>query len=260
MTAIRQPSGKAQGQVSLPRHVAIIMDGNNRWIKLQGGSGIDGHKAGAESARRVIRLCAERGVEVLTLFAFSSENWQRPPQEVKGLMSLFTRFLQRSEVSKLHENGIRLCFIGNRTRFSSQLQRLMRDAEVLTRDNAVMTVVVAADYGGRWDLVEASRQVARRVQAGELEPDAITEDVLNAHTALHEFPAPDLCIRTGGEQRISNFLLWQLAYTELHFTSTLWPDFDLSDLEAAFADFARRQRRFGRVSEQLEQELREGTR
>jgi undecaprenyl diphosphate synthase len=256
-----RPAGPGtQHQAPLPRHVAIIMDGNNRWLKLQGGKGIDGHKAGAEAARRVIRLCAERGVEVLTLFAFSSENWQRPPQEVKGLMALFTRFLQRNEVAKLHENSIRLRFIGNRSRFSAQLQLLMRDAEHLTRDNQAMTAVVAADYGGRWDIAEAARQLARKVQAGELNPDFITEDTLHAHIALHELPPPDICIRTGGEQRVSNFLLWQIAYTELHFTNTLWPDFDASDLDAAFADFARRQRRFGRLSEQLDQELQEGTR
>jgi undecaprenyl diphosphate synthase len=246
--------------MNVPRHVAIIMDGNNRWLKLQGGKGLDGHRAGMEAARRIIRLCAERGVEALTLFAFSSENWRRPPQEVKGLMSLFTRFLQRQEVAKLHENGIRLRFIGNRSRFSAQLQLLMRDAEQLTRDNPAMTVAVAADYGGRWDIVEAARQLARRVLAGELSPDFITEDTLQGHTALHELPPPDICIRTGGEQRVSNFLLWQIAYTELHFTNTLWPDFDASDLDAAFADFARRQRRFGRLSEQLDAERCEGLR
>ncbi|MDR2212093.1 MAG: di-trans,poly-cis-decaprenylcistransferase [Pseudomonadales bacterium] len=247
-------SAAALSQAPLPRHVAIIMDGNNRWLKLQGGSGLDGHKAGAEAARRVIRLCGERGVEVLTLFAFSSENWRRPPGEVKGLLSLFTRFLQRQEVLKLHENAIRLRFIGCRSRFSAQLQSLMREAELLTRDNQAMTVVIAADYGGRWDIVEAARQLARRALAGEIAPDFISEDTFHAHTALHDLPPPDICIRTGGEQRISNFLLWQLAYTELHFSNTLWPDFDASDLDAAFADFARRQRRFGRLSEQLEAE------
>jgi len=258
MTASRPATGNAQGPALTPRHVAIIMDGNNRWLKLQGGKGLDGHKAGAEAARRIIRQCAERGVNVLTLFAFSSENWQRPPQEVKGLMSLFTRFLQRSEVAKLHENGIRLCFIGNRSRFSATMQTLMRDAEALTGNNQVLTVVVAADYGGRWDITEAAKQLARRVQAGEIHPDLITEEALHSHTALHEFPPPDLCIRTGGEQRISNFLLWQFAYSELHFTNTLWPDFDTNDLDAAFADFARRQRRFGRHSDQTAHDLSEG--
>jgi len=243
------PAGHSQAP--LPRHIAIIMDGNNRWLKLQGGKGLDGHRAGAEAARRTIRLCAERGIEVLTLFAFSSENWQRPVQEVKGLMSLFTRFLQRSEVSKLHENNVRLCFIGNRSRFSSTLQKLMREAEIMTRDNTALTVVVAADYGGRWDITEAARALVADVQSGQLDFASIDESSVQARLALHEFCPPDICIRTGGEQRISNFLLWQFAYTELHFTPTYWPDFDASDLEAALADYARRQRRFGKISEQV---------
>ncbi|HWK55409.1 MAG TPA: polyprenyl diphosphate synthase [Hyphomicrobiales bacterium] len=260
MASFRETVASVSQAPALPRHLAIVMDGNNRWLKLQGGRGLDGHKAGAEAARRTIRLCAERGIEVLTLFAFSSENWQRPAQEVKGLLSLFTRFLQRSEVLKLHENGIKLTFIGNRTRFSTQLQRLMREAETLTHDNRVLNVVVAADYGGRWDVCEAARQLARRVAAGELAAEDITEAEFHRHTALHALPPPDICIRTGGEQRLSNFLLWQFAYTELHFTNTLWPDFDASDLEAALADFARRQRRFGRVSEQVEQDILQGAR
>lgn len=235
-----------------PRHIAIIMDGNNRWQKLQGGKGLDGHIAGAEAARRVIRLCAEHGIAYLTLFAFSSENWQRPPKEVRGLMDLFARFLQKKEVLQLHENNIRLQFIGNRSRFSTRLQQLIEDAETLTRDNTGLGLVIAADYGGRWDITNAARQLARQVAAGRLDPEGIDEALLQAQLAGAELPPPDLCIRTGGEIRISNFLLWQLAYAELHFTPCLWPDFGAAEFALALDDFARRQRRFGMVSEQIE--------
>ncbi|HEY0961209.1 MAG TPA: polyprenyl diphosphate synthase [Pseudomonadales bacterium] len=243
------PSGS-----TLPRHIAIIMDGNNRWLKQRGGSGLAGHRAGAESVRTVIRLCAEKHIECLTLFAFSSENWQRPEQEVSGLMSLFTRFLQKKEVSELHRNGIRLGFIGNRSRFSPELQGLMRDAEQLTASNRGLSVTIAADYGGRWDITQAARTLALQVKAGTLAPEAIDEAAMNRHMALATLPPPDLCIRTGGEFRISNFLLWQFAYTELHFTPTFWPDFGAADLDMALADFASRQRRYGKVSEQVERE------
>jgi undecaprenyl diphosphate synthase len=243
---------------TLPRHIAIIMDGNNRWLKQRGGSGLAGHRAGAESVRTVIRLCAEKHIECLTLFAFSSENWQRPEQEVSGLMSLFTRFLQRKEVAELHRNNIRLSFIGNRSRFSHELQGLMRDAEQMTQANTRLHVTIAADYGGRWDITEAARALAQQVKAGTLDPDAIDETLMHKHTALAALPPPDLCIRTGGEFRISNFLLWQFAYTELHFTQTFWPDFGASDLDMALADFASRQRRYGKVSEQIEREQARG--
>jgi len=244
-----QGSKTALGQ---PSHIAIIMDGNNRWLKQRGGRGLAGHRAGVEAARTIIRLCAERGIAVLTLFAFSSENWQRPASEVKGLMSLFARFLQDKEVRKLHENGIRLRFIGNRDRFSPEVQGQMAKAERLTVDNTRLSVVVAADYGGRWDIANAARELALQVQQGALKPGAITEELLHRHTALADLPAPDLCIRTGGEYRISNFLLWQFAYTELYFTTTFWPDFGAAELELALADFATRQRRYGRMSEQIE--------
>ncbi len=239
---------------TLPRHIAIIMDGNNRWLKQRGGSGLAGHRAGAESVRTVIRLCAEKYIECLTLFAFSSENWQRPEAEVSGLMTLFVRFLQKKEVSELHRNGIRLRFIGNRSRFSAELQGLMRDAEHMTAGNTGLCVTIAADYGGRWDIVQAAREVAAKVKAGTLSVDAIDEATLHRHTALSDLPPPDLCIRTGGEYRISNFLLWQFAYTELHFTPTFWPDFGAAELDMALADFASRQRRYGKVSEQIEHE------
>lgn len=238
----------------LPRHIAIIMDGNNRWMKQQGGHGLSGHRAGVEAARRTIRLCAERGISCLTLFAFSSENWQRPPKEVSGLMTLFAHFLQANEVKQLHENNIRLCFIGSRTRFSAKLLKLIDNAEQLTKQNTGLTVLIAADYGGRWDIANAARMLAERVQAGELQPADIDEQLMHQYTAGSELPPPDLCIRTGGEQRISNFLLWQFAYTELYFTTILWPDFDEEELELALADYAHRQRRYGKLSEQVEAE------
>lgn len=230
------------------------MDGNNRWLKQRGGTGLAGHRAGAESVRTVIRLCAEKDIECLTLFAFSSENWQRPEPEVNGLMALFARFLQKKEVTELHRNGIRLRFIGNRARFSAELQTLMRNAEQLTGRNSGLCVTIAADYGGRWDITLAARQLALQVKAGTLDPEAIDEATLHRCTALSDLPPPDLCIRTGGEFRISNFLLWQFAYTELHFTPTFWPDFGAADLDMALADFASRQRRYGKVSEQIEHE------
>jgi undecaprenyl diphosphate synthase len=227
------------------------MDGNNRWLKQKGGTGLAGHRAGADAARALIRLCAEKGIECLTLFAFSSENWQRPKQEVSGLMTLFTRFLQKKEVGELHSNNIRLRFIGNRSRFSAKLQALMQQAETLTAANTGLCVVVAADYGGRWDITNAARELAAEVQQGKLKPEAISEELLHSHIALADLPPPDLCIRTGGECRISNFLLWQFAYTELYFTDTFWPDFGATELDLALADFASRQRRYGMISEQL---------
>lgn len=248
----QDPAGKS-GASALPRHIAIIMDGNNRWLRQQGGKGLEGHIAGAESARTVIRLCAERGIEYLTLFAFSSENWQRPKKEVSGLMDLFARFLQKKEVVQLHENNIRLRFIGSRARFSSRLQLLMRNAEALTARNTGLCVIIAADYGGRWDIANAARQIAADVEKGELEISSIDESVLESRLSTHGMPVPDLCIRTGGEYRISNFLLWQLAYAELYFTNTFWPDFDEVEFNLALSDFARRQRRFGKVSGQMEE-------
>ena len=238
----------------LPRHVAIIMDGNNRWLKQRGGTGLAGHRAGAESARNIIKLCAEKGIESLTLFAFSRENWKRPPQEVSGLLALFARFLQKKEVAELHRNSIRLRFIGNRARFSDKLQSLMREAEKLTDSNKGLCVVIAADYGGRWDITQAVRQLAELVKAGTLAPELISENMLDEYIALSGLPPPDLCIRTGGEFRISNFLLWQFAYTELHFTTTYWPDFGAAELDMALADFVSRQRRYGKISEQIERE------
>lgn len=235
-----------------PRHIAIIMDGNNRWLKQQGGKGLEGHIAGAEAARNVIRLCAGHGIDYLTLFAFSSENWQRPPKEVTGLMDLFARFLQKKEVLQLHENKVRLRFIGNRSRFSPKLQQLIANAETLTAANAGLCVVIAADYGGRWDIANAARLLALEVAQGQRSADSIDEAAMQAHIACGDLPPPDLCIRTGGEVRISNFLLWQLAYAELYFTPSFWPDFDEAEFTLALSDFARRQRRFGKISEQVD--------
>ena len=228
----------------VPRHVAVIMDGNNRWARRRGLPGLAGHRAGVEAVRGVMRACREHGVEVLTLFAFSSENWTRPLPEVRGLLALLSRYL-RTEVKQLHEDNVRLRFIGNRGRFSPRLQRLMAHAENTTAGNDGAMVVIAVDYGGRWDIARAARELAARCQAGALDPDAITPELLGEHLSLGGLPAPDLCIRTGGDTRISNFLLWDFAYTELYFTPVLWPDFGELEFARALSDYSRRERRFG---------------
>ncbi|GEK48592.1 ditrans,polycis-undecaprenyl-diphosphate synthase ((2E,6E)-farnesyl-diphosphate specific) [Bisbaumannia pacifica] len=227
------------------------MDGNNRWAKARGLSGVRGHHAGVEAVRAVIRRAAERGVETLTLFAFSSENWKRPPAEVSALMELFLLALKR-EVRKLHEHDIRLSVIGERSAFSASIQKHVARAEALTADNRGLHLVIAANYGGRWDIASAARRLAERVQAGELDPAEIDEVALDREISLAEDAPVDLCIRTSGEQRISNFLLWQLAYAEFHFSPLLWPDFDAAAFDLALDDFARRQRRFGMTDEQIE--------
>ncbi len=236
---------------NLPRHIAIIMDGNNRWAKQRRLPGIAGHKAGVESVRTVVECCARYGIEVLTLFAFSSENWQRPANEVSALMELFMVALNR-EVKKLHKNNIRLHIIGNRSRFSSDLQRKMADAEQLTAGNTGLTLVIAANYGGQWDIAQAARRLSEQVAAGAMTPEQITPEQIQRHICLADYPMPDLCIRTGGEQRISNFLLWQFAYTELYFCDHYWPDFREEAFVAALKDYSGRQRRFGKTSEQVE--------
>ncbi|MCE9664143.1 polyprenyl diphosphate synthase [Halomonas sp. M5N1S17] len=235
----------------VPRHVAIIMDGNNRWARARGLSGVRGHRAGVEAVRAVIRRAAERGVETLTLFAFSSENWRRPEAEVRALMELFLIALKR-EVKKLHANGIRLSVIGDRSAFSPSIQKYIVRAEALTRDNTRMHLVVAANYGGHWDIAGAARRLAERAATGELDPADITEKSVQDELCLAQEAPVDLCIRTSGEQRISNFLLWQMAYAELYFTPLLWPDFDGEALDLAIDDFRRRQRRFGMTDEQIE--------
>lgn len=239
----------ACGQV--PRHVAIIMDGNNRWAKRRFMPGVAGHKAGVDAVRAVVETSVKRGVEVLTLFAFSSENWRRPADEVSALMQLFVIALER-EVRKLHRNDIRLRIMGDVSAFSARLQTLIREAEALTADNRAMTLVIAANYGGQWDIAQAARRIAEEVKAGRLEPQDINEKVFHQYTWLSDLPAPDLMIRTGGEQRISNFMLWQTAYSEFYFSDAFWPDFKQQEYEKALAEFAARTRRFGRTDDQLE--------
>ncbi len=235
----------------LPSHIAIIMDGNNRWAKQRHLPGLAGHKAGVSSVRQTIEACVEMGVEVLTLFAFSSENWKRPEKEVNGLMELFLISLDR-EVKKLHRHGIRLNIIGDRSRFSEKLQKRMADAEALTRDNTRLLLNIAANYGGRWDIVEAAKQLANAYAKGDLQLENFDEQKFHELTSLAGVPDPDLCIRTGGEERISNFLIWQVAYTELYFCDCYWPDFDKNELRKAIDNYTRRQRRFGKTSDQIE--------
>ncbi len=228
----------------IPRHVAIIMDGNNRWAKRRGVSGPAGHRAGVEAVRGVLRACKHHGVEVLTLFAFSSENWGRPLPEVRALLALLSRYL-RNEVRELHEDGIRIRFIGERGRFSRRQQKLMQQSEDLTRGNSDATVVIAVDYGGQWDIAQAARKLARQVQDGILQVGDISPELIDRNISISDLPRPDLCIRTGGDARISNFMLWHFAYTELYFTDTLWPDFTEIEFARALAEYSLRERRFG---------------
>ena len=244
------PDPASPSITNVPRHVAIIMDGNKRWARQRSLPDLAGHRAGLESVRKIISACGDYGIETLTLFAFSSENWQRPNGEVRGLMRLFYSALKR-EVADLHKNHIRLRIIGDRQRFSPMICKRMDEAEALTRNNARTTLVIAADYGGQWDIAQASRRMAEEVAEGRLSPDEITTELMNEYLSLADLPCPDLCIRTGGEQRISNFLLWQMAYTELFFTSTFWPDFRESEFLQAITDFSGRQRRFGRETPHL---------
>jgi undecaprenyl diphosphate synthase len=242
-------------QAAVPRHVAIIMDGNNRWAKRRLLPGVAGHKAGVDAVRAVIEVCAEAGVEVLTLFAFSSENWQRPADEVSALMELFLGALRR-EAKKLDANDISLRIIGDRSRFHPELQAAMREAEARTAGERRFVLQVAANYGGQWDVAQAAQRLAREVQGGHLNPEDITPELLQSCLVTGDLPLPDLCIRTGGEHRISNFLLWQLAYTELYFSDLFWPDFKHDAMRKALADYASRQRRFGKTSEQIAAEAR----
>jgi undecaprenyl diphosphate synthase len=236
----------------IPRHIAIIMDGNGRWARSRMLPRYVGHREGVKTVRRIVEACIERNIAVLTLFAFSSENWRRPSDEVSLILNLFVTTLKK-EVSVLHGNGVRLRFIGDRSAFSGKLRELIDESEDCTRDNTRMELVIAANYGGQWDITEASRAIARRVATGELQPDDITPQVMAEEISLADLPPPDLFIRTGGERRISNFLLWQLAYTELYFTDVLWPAFGVTDLDEAMRWYANRQRRFGRTGEQVEQ-------
>jgi undecaprenyl diphosphate synthase len=227
------------------------MDGNGRWARQRSLPRHSGHRAGVKSVRAIVENSARHGVEYLTLFAFSSENWRRPEEEVGMLMSLFLEALRR-EVAELHKNDVRLTFIGERERLDAKLIERIRNAEALTADNTGLRLQVAVAYGGRWDIVEAARSVAARAASGEISADSIDEATFAAELQLGTAPDPDLLIRTGGEQRISNFLLWNLAYAELWFSDVLWPDFGATEFEAALAHFAQRQRRYGHTGEQLE--------
>jgi undecaprenyl diphosphate synthase len=234
----------AAADTSLPRHVAIVMDGNGRWAAGRGLPRIAGHKAGLQPVRMVIEECSRRGIAALTLFAFSSENWRRPAEEVGGLMALFIEALDR-EIDELDAKQVRMRFIGERRSLAVRLQRRILAAETRTAAHTGLKLQIAMSYGGRWDIIEAARQIARECTGGALRAEDLDEAGFAAHLALAGLPETDLMIRTGGEQRISNFLLWDLAYAELYFTERLWPDFTVSDLEAALAFFASRERRFG---------------
>jgi len=236
---------------NIPKHVAIIMDGNGRWAEKKGSPRITGHKAGVETVRSVIQTCVEKGIDVVTLFAFSSENWRRPKKEVSLLMSLFLAALQR-EVKKLHKNDVRLKIVGDISAFDNKIQTQIKKSEELTKDNKKLVLNIAANYGGQWDITQAVKSLAGKVESGSLKAEEITTDLISQNLCMSELPEPDLFIRTGGEQRISNFLIWQLAYSELYFTDTLWPDFDRQAFELALESFAGRQRRFGHTGEQIE--------
>ncbi|UTV79859.1 polyprenyl diphosphate synthase [Acidithiobacillus sp. YTS05] len=236
-----------------PQHIAIIMDGNGRWAYRRHLPRVAGHRRGAEIVREMVQRCVDAQIAHLTLFAFSTENWRRPPLEVRLLMNLF-RLMLRREAKKLHDNGVRLRIIGDQSHLAADLQTLIRDAESLTAGNRRLTLNLAVNYGGRWDIARASKRAAAKcLQAGR-SLDALSEEDIAAELCLADSPEPDLLIRTGGEERISNFLVWQLAYTEFYFTETLWPDFDGNALDLALKSFAQRQRRFGRTGDQVQED------
>ena len=249
MALFQSSTKEIPAAASVPRHIAIIMDGNGRWAKKRFLPRVAGHKQGLETVREIVKACSELGVGYLTLFAFSSENWRRPEEEVSFLMGLFLGALQR-EVEKLDRNGIRLRLIGRRDRFSTEIKEMIEKAEADTAGNTGLTLTIAADYGGRWDVLNATQAMLKA--RPELADSTFCEDDLAPYLSMHYAPEPDLFIRTGGEARISNFLLWQLAYTELYFTDMFWPDFDRNALNTAIASYRARERRFGRTSEQLQ--------
>jgi undecaprenyl diphosphate synthase len=244
-------AARPETRSTVPRHVAVIMDGNGRWARRRALPRQAGHQAGIKPVRATVEHCAQRGVEVLTLFAFSSENWKRPREEVRGLMSLFVDALER-EVAELDANGIRLRFIGDIDALNIRLREAVRAGELRTRNNTRMTLVVAVAYGGRWDIAQAAKRLAREAAAGRLDPEQIDEATFSRTLQTAELPSVDLLIRTGGEKRISNFLLWDIAYSEVCFSDLLWPDFTSAELERAFEFYTKRQRRFGRTGEQIE--------
>ena len=233
-------------QKLIPKHIAIIMDGNGRWAKNRKQLRIVGHREGLKAVRRTVKYAHELGVKVLTLYAFSSENWKRPEQEVSALMALFIYALNK-EVKLLHENNMRINIIGDISRFSVHLQKMILQAQERTKNNTGLVLNIAANYGGRWDIVNAVKKVIHRFEENNIKLDDINEDVINQEISLCELPPIDLVIRTGGEYRISNFLLWQIAYSELYFTDVLWPDFNKHALDDAISEFSRRERRFGQV-------------
>jgi undecaprenyl diphosphate synthase len=241
-------------QQSLPKHVAIIMDGNGRWAQSRNRPRTYGHKKGVDSVRNAVQFCSKLGIESLTLFAFSSENWRRPEDEVSTLMELFL-FVLTKEVKKLHKNNVKLTVIGDLSRFPSSLQERVTAAHQLTANNSGLQLNIAANYGGRWDITQAAKQMAQQVAAGTLELEQITEDELSKHLTMANQSELDLLIRTGGDCRISNFLLWQAAYAELYFTDTLWPDFDDEAFSQAIACYVSRERRFGCTGDQIKQLL-----
>lgn len=234
-----------------PHHIAIVMDGNGRWAKKRLLPRVAGHKAGISAVRRVVQCCLDHQIEYLTLFAFSSENWYRPPREVNDLISLFLLVLEK-EVHKLHENGVRLKIIGDISKFNSQLQSAIISAENLTQANNKLNLIIAANYGGRWDITQASKAIAAAVMQKEIKLDEITPEIFAGYLSTANIRDPDLLIRTSGEQRISNFLLWQLSYSELFFSSVLWPDFSESHFQEALDFYASRERRYGHTSEQIQ--------
>ena len=231
---------------SIPQHIAIIMDGNGRWAQSRGLPRLAGHKQGAEAVERVVRAAADKGIKVLTLFAFSTENWKRPEEEVTGLMGLLGLYL-RSKTADMHKNNVCLKIIGDRARLSGEINALINSAEELTRNNTGITVLMALNYSGRWDIEQATRQIAEKVKSGTLSPEQVSQEMITGHMTTAGFPDPDLVIRTSGEHRISNFLLWQSAYAEYFFTETHWPDFDAGTLDSALEAYTSRDRRFGAV-------------
>lgn len=250
-THISDPAAVLAAKSATPQHVAVIMDGNGRWARSRGLPRIAGHRKGVERVRDMVTACVEKGVKHLTLFAFSSENWRRPAQEVQLLKDLFLAALEK-EIRKLHKNNVRFRVIGDIGRFGEKIAARIQQSETLTQDNTALTLTIAANYGGRWDIAQACAELARRAMRGEIDPATITEESLEPFLSMAGVPEPDLFIRTGGEQRISNFLLWQLAYTEMYFTPVLWPDFDRTQFEQALVSYAGRQRRFGLTGEQIE--------
>ena len=237
-------------ELKRPRHIAIIMDGNGRWAKRRHLPRMLGHQEGVKAVRKVIKLCGEMGIEVLTLFAFSSENWQRPEQEVNYLMTLFLNTL-KNEIDKLAKNNVQLRMVGNLERFNPPLREWIDKSQALTAKNTGLQLVIAVNYSGQWDIVQAAQKIMNQVKSGELETEILTRELFANYLSLADLPGADLLIRTSGEYRISNFLLWELAYTELYFTNTLWPDFDEQELRKALHFYAQRERRFGCTSEQL---------